>query len=83
MEIGTDKHTPFKSVALHLLPGILVGMGYYFLVPVAGKSGFPSVMALLITGILILIPFELGFLLFQRKKTGEKLFSLPGGETKY
>ena len=32
-------------------------------------------MALMITGVLILMPFEFGFLLYQRKKTGSKLFN--------
>ncbi len=75
MEHSMDKHTLFKSIVLHLLPGILVGAGYYLLVPVAAKFGFPSAMALLATGVLILIPFEFGFLLYQKRKTGEKLFS--------
>jgi membrane protease YdiL (CAAX protease family) len=75
MEHSIDKHTLFKSIVLHLLPGILVGAGYYLLVPVAVKFGFPSAMALLATGVLILIPFEFGFLLYQKMKTREKLFN--------
>lgn len=75
MENIPDKHTPLRSIVLHLLPGILVGIGYYTLVPIVNKSGFPSMMALMITGVLILMPFEFGFLLYQRKKTGSKLFN--------
>ena len=63
------EHSIFKSLILHLLPGLLGGIGYFALVPLVNTYGFPSVMALSLAGIFILIPFELGFLLYQRQKT--------------
>lgn len=72
-----EKHSTKKSLILHLTPGILVG-GFYFLIlqPVA-KLGYPSFFALLLAFALILVPSELGFLLFQgRKKNGR--FILKG-----
>ena len=66
-----------QSLILHLFPGILVGC-FYFLVrqPVA-NMGYPSIFALLLAFAFILIPVELGFLLYQgKKKTGR--FTLQG-----
>jgi uncharacterized protein len=72
-----EKHSTTQSVILHLLPGILVGC-FYFLVrqPVA-NMGYPSIFALLFAFAFVLIPGELGYLLYQgKKKTGR--FTLQG-----
>jgi len=71
---NTREHSFQKSVLLHLLPGILTGIVYYALAPVVRSQGFPTVMALILAGILALIPFELGYLLYQKKKSGESFF---------
>lgn len=68
-----DKHSWNKSIVLHLLPGLLVGLCYFLLAPIVKQYGYPTVMALVLSGFLVLIPFELGFLLYQSKKTGKKL----------
>lgn len=75
-----EKHSLGKSIFLHLLPGVLVGVGYFFLSPIVKQHGFPTVMALIISGILILLPVELGFLLYQSEKKGKDFF---GGIIKY
>ncbi|HNW52097.1 MAG TPA: CPBP family intramembrane metalloprotease [Prolixibacteraceae bacterium] len=75
MNHKTVEHSLLKSVTLHLLPGILGGIGYFVLVPFVRLNGFPSLMALSLSGIFVIIPFELGFLLYQQRKTGEKLFN--------
>ncbi len=72
-----ENHSPLQSILLHILPGILTG-GFYFLVrqPVL-NMGYPSIFALVLAGALILIPTELGYLLYQGKKqTGR--YSLDG-----
>lgn len=70
-----EQHTAGKSVLLHLLPGFLIGMCYFALVPVARQLGYPSIAALMIAVVVALVPFELGYLLVQgRKVTGR--FSL-------
>lgn len=69
------EHSLLKSTTLHLLPGLLVGGGYYALVPLVKINGFPSIMALILAGIFILIPFELGFLIFQKRATGQNFFN--------
>lgn len=72
-----ERHSITKSIFLHLIPGVLVGLVYFLFAPVVKLYGFPTVMALIISGILVLLPFELGFILYQKKRKGEKLF----GET--
>ena len=66
-----EKHTTIRSIELHLLPGVLIGC-FYFLArqPVIGL-GYPPMFALILAVAVVLIPFELGFLLYQsKKKTG-------------
>ena len=72
-----EKHSTTQSVILHLLPGIMIGC-FCFLArqPVANK-GYPSIFALILAFAFILIPFEVGYLLYQgKKKTGR--FTLQG-----
>lgn len=75
MENSITKHTLLESIVLHLLPGILGGICFYFLSPIVKANGFPTLMALIISGIIILIPFELVFLIYQKKVTGQNLFN--------
>jgi len=75
MENNIIKHTLLKSTVLHLLPGILGGICFYILSPIVKANGFPTIMALIISGIIILIPFELGFLIYQKKVTAQNLFN--------
>lgn len=75
MDNKSEKHSPAKSLVLHLLPGILTGAVYFAIAPIVRRGGYPSVMALILAGIVVIIPFELGFLFYQRKKTGDRFFS--------
>ena len=72
-----EKHSIAQSIGLHLLPGILVGAFYYAIAQPIRNLGYPSMAALIIAAIIILIPFELGFLLYQGKKKNGAL-SLEG-----
>ncbi|MEN8241256.1 MAG: CPBP family intramembrane glutamic endopeptidase [Chloroflexota bacterium] len=71
------QHTIGQSVLLHLLPGILTGAGYFALRPFLNQWGFPSMMALMCAVVLILLPVELGYLLYEGKKKNG-YFSLRG-----
>lgn len=75
MDSRSEKHSPVKSIVLHLLPGILTGAVYFALAPIVRRCGYPTVMAIILAGLVVIIPFELGFLFYQRKKTGEKFFN--------
>lgn len=68
------EHSLLKSITLHLLPGVLAGICFFLIVPYVTDHGFPTVMALILSGIFVLIPFELGFLLYQGRITGKKIF---------
>jgi len=72
-----EEHSTAQSVILHLLPGILVGIFYFLARQPVANMGYPSIFALLLAFAFILIPFELGYLLYQGKnKTGR--FTLQG-----
>jgi len=71
------KHSTVQSVILHLLPGILVGAFYFLALKPVAKMGYPSFFALLLAFAIILVPLELGFLLFQGKKKSGR-FTLRG-----
>jgi membrane protease YdiL (CAAX protease family) len=72
MSNSIEKHSLAKSIFLHLLPGVLVGLYYFLLAPIVKQYGFPNVMALIISGIFVLLPIELGFLMYQSRKKREK-----------
>jgi membrane protease YdiL (CAAX protease family) len=74
MEKSIEKHSLLRSIILHLLPGILGGLFYFAIIPLVNAWGYPSLMALIIS-ILVIGPFELGIVLFHKRQTGEKLFS--------
>jgi membrane protease YdiL (CAAX protease family) len=66
-----EKHSTTQSVILHLLPGILVGCFYFLALKPVANMGYPSFFALLLTFAFVLVPVELGYLLYQgKKKTG-------------
>jgi membrane protease YdiL (CAAX protease family) len=66
-----EKHSTTQSVILHLLPGILVGCFYFLALKPVANMGYPSFFALLLAFAFVLVPVELGYLLYQgKKKTG-------------
>jgi membrane protease YdiL (CAAX protease family) len=70
-DIPVDQHTVGQSLLLHLVPGVLIGMCYFALSPVLGRAGYPSLIALMIAFPVVLVPVELGYLLYQgRKRNG-------------
>ena len=72
-----EKHSTTQSVVLHLLPGILVGAFYFLARQPVANLGYPSIFALFLAFACVLIPVELGYLLYQgKKKTGR--FTLQG-----
>lgn len=72
-----EKNSTIKSVILHLLPGILVGTFYFLARQPVVRMGFPSILALYLAFAFVLVPVELGYLIYQgKKKTGR--FTLQG-----
>jgi len=66
-----------ESAALHLLPGALTTLLYVITAPLFNSCGYPSNLAFLVGGLAVLVPFELGFLLYQGKRRNGA-FSLDG-----
>lgn len=66
-----------RSVVLHLLPGVVIAVFYVLFTPLAITWGFPPLFSLLVAVPLVLVPLELGYLLYQaRRSTGT--FALAG-----
>jgi membrane protease YdiL (CAAX protease family) len=72
-----EQHSLLKSVILHLLPGILILAFFIALTPLLTDKGFPTLFCLFLAVAVILIPFELGYILYQAKSKN-KNFSLEG-----
>lgn len=67
-----ESHSISQSITLHLLPGILSGAVYFVLRAPLQAAGYPSLMALLAAILIVLIPFELGVLLFLGNKRNRR-----------
>jgi len=76
-EISYRKHTMLESILFHLIPGLLIGGAYFLIAPAIRAAGYPSVMALILTAIFILVPVELGVLFWLGKRRNGTL-SLEG-----
>jgi uncharacterized protein len=76
-ESDIEQHSIIKSIILHLLPGVLILIFYIIVAPIFERNAIPSMNALLLAVVVVLIPFELGFLLYQGKKKNGRL-SLKG-----
>jgi len=74
---SAEQHSIGQSLLLHLLPGVLIGSCYFAALPVLDRWGYPSMMALLVAMVLVLVPAELGYLLLQGKKRNGR-YSLQG-----
>lgn len=66
-------HSRLRSVTLHLLPGALITAFYFLAGPIVMRAGYPSMMALFVAIVFILIPFELGYLLYEGKRTNGRI----------
>ena len=75
--IDNEQHSLLKSVILHLLPGVLILLFFIIVTPILTENGLPTLFCLFLAVMLVLIPFELGYILYQSKRRDKK-FSLEG-----
>jgi penicillin V acylase-like amidase (Ntn superfamily) len=68
VEPGVQQHSIVRSIVLHLLPGVLILVFFVIAAPLLNGLGTPSFLALLLAIAFVLIPFELGYLLYQGKQ---------------
>ena len=62
----------FQSVVLHLLPGALATVAYLGMATLAMQKGFPALLALLLAAGLVIVPFQLGYLLLQKRRAPDE-----------
>lgn len=72
-----EQHSLLKSVILHLLPGVLILLFFIIFAPILTEKGLPTLFCVFLAVMLVLIPFELGYILCQAKKENNS-FSLKG-----
>jgi hypothetical protein len=77
LEQDIQPHSVWRSLILHLLPGVLVLLFVLLVAPIVKNLGLPMRFAAISSIFLVLIPVELGFLLYEGKKRNGKL-SLKG-----
>jgi uncharacterized protein len=75
-DIVDGQHSVARTLILHLLPGALMVAFYAVAAPVIRSLGFPSLMAIFLAILLVLIPFELGYLFYRARKNGSSLGSV-------
>ncbi len=65
--VSPEQHSLAHSIVLHLLPGAAL----FAFVVLAAALGMPAILALLVGIALVILPLELGYLLYQgRRKSG-------------
>jgi membrane protease YdiL (CAAX protease family) len=76
-DADVEQHSLAKSILLHLLPGVLILVFFIITAPLVERMRAPSMLAFLLAITFVLIPFQLGYLLYEGKKRNGKL-SLQG-----
>src|SRR5947209_18353522 len=71
------QHSLTRSLWLHLLPGVLIVLFAIIVGPMVISAGLPLLLVPSLWVLCVLIPFELGYLLYQGKRRNGRL-SLPG-----
>ena len=71
----TNQYSIGKLVTLHLLPGALVTLAYFFLADTFHKNGLPSILGFIVASILVLFPLEIGLPIYleRRKQPGKHI----------
>jgi len=72
-----EQHSILQSILLHLFPGVLITFAFVLLGPWLKQNHLPPLLALLIPILIVLIPFELGWLYYQGFRRNGRL-SLKG-----
>lgn len=76
-DTDVEQHSLVKSIILHLLPGVLILLFFIIVAPIIERMKAPAMLAFLLAITFVLIPFQLGYLLYQGKKRNGRL-SLRG-----
>jgi uncharacterized protein len=74
---GLQQYSLLQTIWLHMLPGVLILLFCLVVGPMVIRAGLPPLLVPSLWVLFVLIPFELGYLLFQGKKHNGRL-SLRG-----
>lgn len=72
-----EQHPLPLSALLHLLPGVLIGIVFFLLAPIAQRRSLPPIWAHGIADLVVLVPFVFGLLYYEGYKRNGRL-SLAG-----
>jgi membrane protease YdiL (CAAX protease family) len=64
------QHKIYQSIAFHLFPGLAGTIAYIILTPIFLNKGYPAILGILIAAAVVILPIELGILLYQAKTNG-------------
>jgi membrane protease YdiL (CAAX protease family) len=67
-----EQHSIFKSLTLHLLPGVFILALFLASVPFVMRAGFPSLVAMVTVGVTFGLGFQLWHLYYEGKKRNGK-----------
>ena len=71
-----DQHSLPQSLALHLLPGIVLAAIFYGTAPWVLRAGYPAIVSGMLGAVVGVLGLELGWLLYQaRRQTGRVALS--------
>jgi membrane protease YdiL (CAAX protease family) len=71
-----ERHSLVRTVVLHLAPGAFLTLAFLLAAPAVNRAGGSSYLALLLCIPLVLVPSEVGVLLFERRRTGSSWKSI-------
>lgn len=66
----TDRHSLLQTIVLHILPGLVIALFYAMTAAMLRSSGWPSIMALTLVGLVVLTPLLLAIVYWQAQKYG-------------
>lgn len=69
---STEQHGLGRSILLHLAPGVLIVAFFAITAQPIIEAGYPALVALMLGILFVLIPVELGYLLYQGRKRNSR-----------
>ena len=74
-EYNVKKHSIIQSILYHILPGAAIASVYFLLAKPLSNIGYPSIFALVLAGLFVLVPLELGIIYYQKQELIFKICS--------
>jgi len=71
--MDAKQHSALQSIILHLLPGVIGTLVYVIITPFLMKNGYPSILGILMAAAIVILPIEMGYLLYQSRKINGNL----------